>query len=446
MCLKKNPTFLSTVFRVVAKYRQNQSMENQMNRRNFLKGSGVLLSLPMLESFADPAKKKAPVRLMYFGLIYGVTKDTHWFPAKTGKNYEISYGLKPLEKHKKDFTVFGNVGNPAAKDSHYSCTTLYTGADLTRTPGRAFHNSISCDQIAGKILGRDTRYNSMELTCTDGGTGPGLSLAWDAAGKPIPGMQDPVEVYNHLFGDGKMSIAERKQMLTKKNSILDAVNEECKSISKVISKNDKDKLDEYFQSIRQIEGRLSKSEEWLGRPKPKAPLSAPKPGLQGMDYMKMMYDLMIAALQTDSTRVVSFRQPIRTILKDLQIPYSAHQLSHHKNQENTFDSSRKKDQAHSELLCYIIDKLKATRDIDGKSLYDNSVVCWSSGVRHGHMLRNVPTIMTGGGGGHLKHQGHIHLKEGKNRLSNLWLTSLKAAGLPIERFADSNGIVEEMWS
>lgn len=432
----------------MTKYVQNklQRVDINMNRRNFLKGTGVLLSLPMLEAFAASPSGKVPTRLLYLGYIYGITGDDKWFPTQTGKNYTFTPGLKPLEKHKNDFTVFANMGNPEARDSHFSCTTLLTGANLKRTPGRAFHNSISCDQVAGNYLGKHTRYNSVQLSCSEGGTGPGLSLAWDQAGKPIPGIADPLELFNHLFGDGKMSVAERKQLISKKKSILDAVHAESKSIHGIISKSDKDKLDEYFQTIRQIEGRLKKATDWLDTPKPKAPLSAPKPGLTGKDFYKMMYDLMIAALQTDSTRVISYQQPIRPLLKGMGIKFSSHQLSHHKNQPDTFASSVQKDEAHSELLSYLFNKLKSTKDLNGKSLFDNSVISFASGVRHGHMLRDVPTIIAGGGGGHLKHQGYLRVKDGKNRLSNLWLTSLKAAGVPVESFSDSNGIVEEIWS
>lgn len=405
-----------------------------------------MLSLPVFEAFSATHKGKAPTRLLYLGYIYGITGDNKWFPKETGKNYTFTPGLKPLEKHKNDFTVFANMGNPHASDSHFSCTTLLTGANLKRTAGRAFHNSISCDQVAGSFLGKNTRYNTIQLSCSEGGTGPGLSLAWDHAGKPIPGIMEPLELFNHLFGDGKMSVAERKQLISKKKSILDAVHAESKSVHSIISTSDKDKLDEYFQTIRQIEERLQKATDWLDTPKPKAPLSAPKPGLSGKDYYKMMYDLMIAALQTDSSRVISYQQPLRPLLKGMNIKFSSHQLSHHKNQPDTFESSIQKDIAHAELLSYLFDKMKSIKDFDGKSLFDNSVISFASGVRHGHMLRDVPTIVAGGGGGHLKHQGYLALKQGKNRLSNLWLTSLKAAGVPLESFSDSNGIVEEIWS
>jgi hypothetical protein len=420
-------------------------MENShLNRRYFLKGTGVSLGLPLLESFASPSQSKAPVRLLYLGLIYGVTGDDSWFPTETGSGYKMTPGLKPLAKHKKDITIFGNLGNSNAKDSHYSCTTLLTGANLKRTPGKFFHNSISCDQTAAKYLGKETRFNSIELTCKDPGTGPGRSLAWDEKGKPLPGMMDPVEIFNHLFSDGKMPLEQRRSLITKKKSVLDAIREDSKSLKRIISKEDNNKLDEYFESIREIEGKLVKVGSWLDKPKPNAPIPEPAAGLSGMKYMKVMYDLIIAAFQTDSTRVLSFSQPLKPILKDLKISYSDHQISHHVNNQGTREASQRRDIANTQLLSYLIDKLKATKDFHGQSLFDNCFVNWSSGIRSEHILRNVPTIVTGGGGGKLKHGSYVMVKKGQNRLSNLWLTSLKAAGVPVNNFSDSNGLIEDI--
>lgn len=418
-----------------------------MNRRNFLRGSGVLLSLPMLEAFSSPKTlTQAPVRLVNLGFIYGVTKDNSWFPKNTGKNFDITEGLKPLHKHRNDITLFKNIDNPNAKDTHYSCTTLYTGADLTRTPGRGFHNSISSDQVAASYLGKETRFSSIELSCHDtGGVGPGFSLAWDANGKPIPGIKDPVELFDIMFGDGKMSIAQRRQLIKNEQSILDAVHEESKSLERKISTADKDKLDEYFQSVRHLEISLKKSEQWLNKPKPKAPLPRPQKAEGGVTQIKLMYDLIVAAMQTDSSRVFSYMQPLLGMFKELDIPFTTHQVSHHQNKPETVSSAKLKDKTHSELLCYFIDKLKATRDIDGKTLFDNCIVNFASGVRWAHTLRDVPAIITGNGGGKLKHQGYIELKDGQDRLSNLWLTSLAAAKVPVEKFSDSTGLIEEIW-
>jgi hypothetical protein len=423
------------------------------NRRNFLKGAGVLLGLPMLEAFADPIKAatgscQAPVRFVNIGTIFGVSKE--WLPAETGMDYTFTDQLKPLEKHRKDFTIVGEGRNRNGwRGVHDSCGTLYTCADPRRTPGRAFHNDVSCDQVVGRYLGKHTRYNTIELAHKgENGTGPGHSLAWDATGKPMPGIADPVDLFNHLFGDGKVSPAERTILIKQNRSILDGVRSEAKSIERLVGKEDVDKLDEYFTSIRDIEKRLEKELSWLDVKKPKAPLEIPALKLDGVARVQMMYDLMVAALQTDATRVISYRQPNQIMLKDLEISFDTHQLNHHNNHE-TFEASKRKDANNAKLLSHFIDKLKQAKELDGKSLFDNTVVNWSSGVAYGHTLGNVPTIVTGGGGGHLKHQGYIKLEDDKNGLSNLWLTTMRAAGISEDKekqFSDSTGIVEEIWA
>lgn len=416
-----------------------------LSRRRFLRGSGgILLSLPLLEAFAVGGAQQAPVRFVNLGFIYGVAYQNHWFPKSTGLDYEITEGLKPLERHKSDFTLFKNMDNPLARDSHYSCTTLFTGADRRRTPGRSFHNSISSDQVAARHLGKDTRYTSIELATSPSelGTGPGLSLAWNEEGKPIPGIADPLEFFNMLFGNGKVT---RESLATEK-SILDSLMEESRSISSVISKADRNKLDEYLESIRQAEVRLQKSQNWFDVPKPKAGYDSPVEGLIGTQNIRFMYDLIVSAMQVDATRVISFLQPLQSMFNEQEIGTSTHVVSHHTSKTEAVVHAKRKDVLHAEMLAYFIDKLKSTKDIDGRSLFDNCVVHFASGVRYGHILTDVPVIVTGGGGGKLRHKGYLELDDDKARLSNLWLTSLQTANVPVAQFSDSNGVLEELWT
>ena len=418
-----------------------------MNRRNFLKGTGVLLTLPTLESFALSTSSKPQAKLIYLGILFGITREV-WFPKSFGKDYQLSSGLKPLEKHKNDFTLLSNMCNPEAIGTHSSSTTLYTSANLAGTPGKSFQNSISCDQVAAQYLGKETRYNSVELTghhSDSKGAGPGFSLAWDRQGKPMPGIPDPLEFFNHLFGDGNMSVAERRYLMKRKKSILDVVNDEAKSIHKVVSKSDQEKLSEYFQTVRQLEVRLAKAQKWAEVKKPQAPMGKPKSGLMGKTAIKLMYDLIVAALQTKSTRVISYRQPLQSLLKELGCKNSSHLVSHHKNRgDGAFDDSLARDKAQAELLAYLISKLKSVKEVDGSTLFDNTVISYSSGVSHGHSLKNVPTIIAGGAKCGLKHKGHIKIENGKNELRRLWLTTLKAAKVPVNDFAGAKDVVKEV--
>jgi hypothetical protein len=419
-----------------------------MDRRQFLQGSGVLLTLPTLESFAAPKAVKPQPKLIYLGTLFGITRDA-WFPKETGLSYKTTDLLKPLESHKKDFTILSNMCNPKAIGTHSSSTTLYTSANLAGTPGKGFQNSISCDQVAAQYLGKDSRYNSIELTGhhdDSKGAGPGFSLAWDRQGKPLPGIPDPLEFFNYVFGDGGMSVAERKYLLKRRKSILDSVHGEAKRVQKIVSKADGAKLDEYFQSVRQLEVRLGKAQKWAEVQKPKAPMGKPDSRLMGKTAITMMYDIMVAALQTNSTRVISYRQPLQSLLKEIGCSNSSHLVSHHENraEEGAYQDSVAKDKAQSTLLSHLFDKLKAVKESDGSTLFDNTIISFSSGVSHGHSLRKVPTIIAGGSRCGLKHQGHIEIADGKNELRRLWLTTLKSAKVPVDEFCGSKEIVPEV--
>ena len=415
-----------------------------MNRRNFLRGTGALLALPMLETFAAQQKSSPPLRLMFVGFPWGVTNGNNWFPKSTGKNFEITKCLKPLAKHKEDLTLFKNI-SPRHNAHHPHNTLAYylTCKDFKEPKGGAY-DQISCDQLAAEKLGKDTRYSSLQLTSNGNeGAGKGLSLAWDKYGKPIPGYTDPVSLFNELFGDGKVTVEQRRQMINKERSIMDAFRDQSKSLEKRVSKTDKDKLDEYFTSIRHIEKSLAKTEQWIDTPKPKTGIPVPAKGLKGKAHIKVMYDLMVAAIQTDLTRVVSYRQPLNDLLKELSLS-NAHPINHHGGNESMVEQSATKDTAQSQLFSYMIDQLKSIKEVDGSSLFDNVILTYGSGVRSGHGNINLPVIVTGRGKGKIKPAGYVELKDEKRRLSNLWLTILQSAGLEVDKFSHSNGLVEEI--
>ncbi|MEY4393017.1 MAG: hypothetical protein RL595_266, partial [Planctomycetota bacterium] len=276
-----------------------------MNRRNFLKGSSSLIALPVLESmgyraFASVKPMYPPKRIVFLGFGWGITNET-WFPdkSKTGKEYTLSAGLAPLARHKENFTVVQGCSNKFSNEAHWGSTFWLTGANRYSQPGQSFHNSISADQIAAGFLGKDTRYGSLQLGCdkaSDSGHGPG-AMSWDMRGKPLAGPENPVVAFHRLFSTDNTPLSERQAMLSQERSILDAVMGEAKDIQKGLNKIDNDKLNEYFESIRDIEIRLGKDEQWLSVPKAKAPIPEPKPGLAGKEEIKVMYDLIAAALQ-----------------------------------------------------------------------------------------------------------------------------------------------------
>ena len=428
-------------------------MNSHLNRRHFLRGAGALIALPALESlgftrFASAAATKAalpPKRMVFLGFGFGVTKES-WFPdlSQTGAGYELPPGLTPLARHKSDFTIVQGCSNKFSNEAHWGSTYWLTGANRYAVPGQSMANSISADQVAARQLGEDTRFTSIQLDSRDrtaSGHGPGLSLSWDQRGKPMAASSDPVQMFHKLFSADDLPLAQRQAAIADKRSVLDAVMADAKSMQKGLSRTDTDKLDEYFQGVRDIETRLSKDEQWLDIPKVKAPMEEPKPGLKGRDEIEAMYNLIIAALQTDSTRVLSYRMPGQSLLQSLDISLSAHNVSHYQPGER-MNASQTRDRTHSELLAGLIDKLKATKEADGSSLFDHTALAFGSNISSIHYLDNCPTLLTGGGA-NLKLGQHLVASK-DTPLCNVWLTMLQGMGIEAERHGDSSGVIKEL--
>ena len=306
---------------------------------------------------------------------------------------------------------------------------------------------ISADQVAAAKLGLDTRFASLQLNGSEdaeaSGHGPGLSMAWDISGKPIGGHKGPVQAFHRLFSKDTTPIEQQKAMLAQKRSVLDTVLENAKSMKRGLSKNDGTKLDEYLQGIRDIEARISKDEQWIGVPQPKAPIPEPQVGLAGKEEIKIMYDIIVAAMQTDSTRVMTYRQPVSTLLTSIGIKIAPHDMSHyHSTLGEKLDASKQRDLVQSELLAGLIDKLKATMEADGSRLFDHVALAYGSNIRTEHNLDNCPTLLTGGGAG-IK-LGHNIVAPKGTPLCNTWLTLLHGIGVNVERHGDSSGVLNEI--
>ena len=425
-------------------------------RRHFLQSSTALIALPVLESlgfrrFASAATSVAPPkRLVFLGFGWGITEPT-WYPdiKKPGADYELPLGLKPLERHKADFSVVQGLWNKYSNEGHWGSTMWLTGANRYAQPGQSFHNSISADQVAAAQLGLQTRFASLQFNSSESGDmsghGPGLSMAWDVSGKPVGGQNGPVAAFHRLFAKDSTPLAQQKSMLAQKRSVLDAVIDNAKSLQRGLAKNDNAKLEEYFQGIRDIETRLLKEEQWLEVPRPNAPLKEPPATANGngREEIRLIYDIMIAAMQTDSTRVMTFRQPVATLLTAMDIKVHPHDMSHyHTTLGEKLDASQRRDIAQSELLAGFLDKLKATKEANGSTLFDNIALAYGSNIRTGHELSNCPTIITGRGAG-LK-LGHSIVAPKDTPLCNAWLTMLHGVGVNVVCHGDSTGAISEL--
>ena len=422
-----------------------------LTRRTVLKAAGTTLALPLLPSlgwkaFGAEQPVVVPKRMVFLSFGWGVTNET-WFPDKatTGSDYPLSEGLSPLERHRSRVTVIQGLSNKFANEAHWGSTFYLTGANRYASPGSSFSNSISVDQVAAEEFGKHSRFTSLQFTSKDAdqsGHGPGLSLAWNRQGKPIAGVDTPLAVYEKLFGDEAMPLGDRQRMLREQRSVLDAVRTQAQSIDRSLSARDKDKLDEYFQSIRDIETRLAKEESWMTTPKPKPPLEAPGESLVGEQEIKLMYDLLVAAFQTDSTRVVTYRQPAANLLKSMGLTIAPHDMSHY-TPGDRMAASQQRDRKQSELLAYLLDKLNAVTEADGTSLLDNVCLSYGSNIRSIHYLDNCPTVLAGGAAG-IEHGRHIVLGAKQTPLANLWLTLLQGVGIETDSFGDSTGTLGEL--
>lgn len=417
------------------------------NRRTMLKAGFTALALPFMESLAvgKSASTIAPKRFLFIGCGYGFTKNS-FFPTKAGKFSKIGLtpGLKPLDRHKDDITMVSNLTNLGARNPHAGSTTYLTGADVGGTRLRKFINSISLDQVIAQKIGQDTRFSSLSLCGEDaGGHGPGLSLSWNDKGHPIPGIKNPLELYHELFGQSKESSAEREYRLSQKRSILDAVVAELKFSRKKLSKTDQDKLEDYLQSIRQIEQTISREVQWADTPKAKAPLIQPAATMDGLQSLKTLQRLMVAAFQTDSTRVITYRQPVDSLLKSWGMNIGSHTLSHRYNGARS-EMSRLRDFKSMELFAGLIDLFKKTPDTNGQSLFDSTLISYGSNIRMGHSLKGCPAIYAGGAAEKLKKGEHIILPKEDTPLANYWLTLCQQSGVKMDNFSHSTGTLKEL--
>jgi hypothetical protein len=430
-------------------------MNTRISRRHCLRSSTAIIALPVLESlgfrrFASASTAEAPPkRLVFLGFGWGVTEST-WFPNidTPGADYELPQGLAPLTRHKADFSIVQGLSHRYSNEGHWGSTMWLTGANRYAQPGQSFTNSISADQVAAQKFGLHTRFSSLHFNGAEGdmgqsGHGPGLSLAWDVSGRPVAGLNGPLAAYHRLFARDTTPIEQQRALLAEKRSVLDAMLENAKSLQRGLSSADTAKVEEYFQSVRDIETRLSKDEQWIGVPQPAAPFAEPKPGLAGRAEIALVYDIMIAAMQTDSSRVFTYRQPVVSLLTSLDINVFPHDMSHyHTALGEKLDASQRRDIAQSELLAGFLDKLKATKEADGTRLFDNVTLAYGSNIRTGHHLSNCPTLLAGGGAG-LK-LGHNIVAPKGTPLCNAWLTILKGSGIEVEKHGDSTGILEEL--
>ena len=404
-----------------------------IDRRKFLQGMGVTLALPWLESsmMAAPARIK---RLVCFGNHLGFYPEA-FFPKNSGADFIISPTLKHIEKHRKDFTVFSNLDD-GTNGGHAGVHAFLSGGIRKEMAAGFPEKNISIDQVAAEHVGSATRFPSITA-----GIDSGTNMVWKRSGVSVPPINNPAQLFRALFVDqDNASRVMQRKVLLHRSSVLDALRESAKTLNGKLDASDRDKLDQYLTSVREVERRLQMSREWLDKPKPKSPIKTiGQAERQHIEEMPLLCDLLALALQTDSTRVTTFEVPISFRTSELNVG-GYHSLSHHSKSEDRLGQLQKVEKYWMEQFGFFLNRLKE------KKVFNDTLVVLGSGMSDGsrHSNRDLPVLLAGGG---IKHEGHLICPaEGAKRipLSNLLLSTLQWFGCDRERFGKSTGTFSPM--
>jgi hypothetical protein len=360
----------------------------------------------------------------------------NFFPEQAGKDYALTPYLEILREFRSDFTVMSGLAHPEIENSHDSMFSFLTAAPHPERRA-GFRNTISIDQLAAEKIGTETRFPSIALS------GEGFSLSWTRSGALVPSDWSPNRLFAKLFIEGRPDeVAAQAHRLKNNQSILDAVGEQAKSLRSDLGSNDREKLDEYFSSVRELEKRMAKAEEWAKKPKPKVdakqPQDIPNPG-DLIGRTRLLFDLTHLALQTDSTRLITILLGgASTVPPIAGVNMAHHDLSHHGQDPAKLAQLKIVETEKLKVLRDLLAKLKQTKE-HGSTLLDNTMVFFSSnlGNASNHSCKNLPVLFAGGG---FKHGKHLAFDQ-KNHppLSNLFVTMLQRLGLEIDKFGTSTG-------
>jgi Protein of unknown function (DUF1552) len=448
-----------------------------LNRRRFLRGLGACLALPAFESLAPSrlfaaeaaaagklamAPTGAPLRMAFVYFPNGAIQPS-WWPKGEGKEFELAKTMEPLAKVKHQLQILGGMdhvnatpGPDGAGDHARASGTFLTGVRVRKTAGSDIQAGISIDQVAANQIGHLTRFPSLELTCDavrkSGNCDSGYScayqynLAWRSPTTPVAPEPNPRLLFERLFGAGARG--ERSEGLKRRQqqqrSILDFVLDDARALQGQMTYRDKQKLDEYLGSVREIEKRIEKADRFGAAPDPAVDTPAGIP-TSFEDYIQVMFDMMVLAFQTDSTRIATFllaNEGSNRTFPEIEIAEGHHYLTHHQGKQEMIEKVAEIDRFYVKHFARFLEKMELTKDVDGKSLLQNSMIVYGSGNADGnrHTHTNLPVILAGGGGGALTPGRFV--KHGGVPMSNLLLSMADRLGVQgVERLGDSTGRV-----
>ena len=445
--------------------------KRRLPRRTFLRGLGTTIGLPFLDAMRPAlafAPSKPACRLAFIYFPNGVQPDS-WFPQTEGNvgplPERLSRVLEPLIPYRNDILVLGGLTNDGGRakgdgpgDHGRAGAAYLTGMHPKKTFGKEIQAGVSVDQVVANAIGAQTRFPSMQLSCEDGIQGGNCdngyscaysnSISWRTPSTPNPPEIRPRAVFERLFGGPDLDLdpVRRARMERYKRSILDSVMDDTRRLQGSLGASDRRKIDEYLYAIREIEGRIQKT-ELANTPRVKPTLEMPSTSVPEhyTEHSRLMFDLMTAAFQTDSTRVITFQMAIEQsnrAYREIGIADSHHGLTHHGGDKEKIEKCIRINHYEIEQFAYFIGKLKATKDGDG-TLFDHIMVSYGSGLGRDHDHDNLPTILTGRGNGLFRLGRHIKFPS-ETPLANLHLTMVQQMGVSAESFADSNGKLRDL--
>lgn len=436
----------------------------QLSRRTVLRGLGVSLTLPWLESLqaaaplaASSATSGPPKRMAFLFVPNGVHLPD-WTPSQVGYGYRLPYILEPLKSVQDKVTVLsglthdkGRANGDGPGDHARSASVFLTGAQPRKTAGANIRSGVSADQLAAQQLGGLTRFPSLELGCEEGrGAGNcdsgyscaySCNISWAASDRPVAKEVNPRLVFERLFSSQDASaVASSRARRALKKSVLDYIHEDARRLSRKLGGNDRRKLDQYLTGVREVERRVAE-------PASPTPDQGDLAGPAGIpedyaEHIRLMCDMMVMAFQADLTRIATFMLANAGSNRSypmIDVPDGHHALSHHRGDPKKHAKIRKINRFHVSQLAYLLNRLKSIPEGDS-NLLDNSMIVYGSGLSDGnrHNNENLPVLLAGGGGGTIDSGRHIRYEE-ETPLNNLYLSLLNRFGAEADFIGDSTG-------
>jgi hypothetical protein len=404
-------------------------MPRCLNRRALLRAGGVCIALPLLDAMqpalAEVEQAAIPRRMICIETNMGILPQ-YFFPEKAGRDYELSPYLQKLAANRNDLTVFSGVSHPFVTGGHAAEKCFLTGTPHPERGG--FRNWVSLDQFAAELVGNQTRFPSLVLANTTEGS----TLSYTRSGAPIPSERSPKKLFQKLFVQGKPEeVAANVEALKEGRSLLDFVGEQSKRLNRSLSKGDQQRVDQYFTAVRDLEQRLAASESWEYKPKPVVNVKPPEDIDEPKAFVqrsRLFFDVMKLALETDSSRIMSFFIDTTVI----------HNITHHGNRPEVLAELRRHEEGQFDALGGFLKALAESKE-EGQSLLDRTQIVYGTcmGSANSHSNVNLPVLLAGGG---FKHGQHLAFDQQNNYpLTNLFVSMLQRLGIETDEFSTGKG-------